>query len=94
LANLVSEFFRHYNDKYIAMDTDPNNDTGGTENTINLPEHCAKKDPAGTDPNRYGYFASADDKKPKDSEGDNDYDKEPKNHTTTKERLINPDRGE
>ncbi len=63
------------------------------ENNINLPQKNVKKDPAGTDPNRYQYFADGPNED-KDSDTDADYAKEPKNHTTTDERLLNPDRGE
>ena len=51
----------------------------------------SKIDPSGTDPNRYRSVSSGDSEK---QSGDDDYNKEPKNHTTTDERLLNPDRGE
>lgn len=43
-------------------------------------------DPSGTDPERYERSDS-------DREDDSS-EKKPKNHTTTSERMINPDRGE
>jgi hypothetical protein len=55
---------------------------------------CSKIDPAGTDPNRYKNISSKPEEMQDDKEKDDDYNKEPKNHTTTEERLLNPDRGE
>ncbi len=65
-----------------------NNDVK-TENqkVINLPERNAKKDPAGTDPNRYNFS----------TEGiapENGYQMQPDNHTAAYDRMLNPDRGE
>lgn len=48
---------------------------------INLPEQNAKADAAGTDPNRYEYFASG-------------INKESESEIDENERMINPDRGE
>lgn len=53
----------------------------------------SKPDAAGTDPNRYK-DTFTDSSEPKDSGNDNEYNQKPKNHTTTNERLMNPDRGE
>lgn len=53
----------------------------------------SKKDPAGTDPDRYKYISSGINEKA-DDEHEEDYDKPPKNHTTPEERMLNPDRGE
>lgn len=51
----------------------------------------ARVDPSGTDPDRYKSVSSSSSG---NQSRDEDYNKEPKNHTTTDERLINPDRGE
>lgn len=51
----------------------------------------SKIDPSGTDPNRYRSVSSG---KSHNESGDGEYDKEPKNHTSSDERMINPDRGE
>jgi hypothetical protein len=48
------------------------------------------KDPAGTDPDRNSHFSKRKNNEPGH---DNSDDKSPKNHTTTEERLLNPERG-
>lgn len=41
-----------------------NNPETENKKVINLPERNAKKDPAGTDPNRYNYYSSSMDTVP------------------------------
>jgi len=52
------------------------------------PELCAKIDPSGTDPNRYETVSQS-----QVEHNDDNYSKDPKNHTTPSERMLNPDRG-
>jgi len=53
---------------------------------------------AGTDPDRYENITAgktgSDASGAESDDDDADYKKKPKNHTTTEERLLNPDRGE
>ncbi|HYD90537.1 MAG TPA: hypothetical protein VEA37_03505 [Flavobacterium sp.] len=54
-------------------------------------------DHAGTDPDRYKNITTdktGSDSNQESEDDDADYNKQPKNHTTTEERMINPDRGE
>ena len=57
------------------------------------PNVNAKENPDGTDPDRYKYISSGRDEA-SDFKDASDYDKKPKNHTDTDERLLNPKRGE
>jgi hypothetical protein len=49
-----------------------------------------QKDPAGTDPDRNSHFSKEEISDPAHDDSD---DKSPKNHTTSEERLLNPERG-
>jgi hypothetical protein len=69
-----------------------NANSGNCENETNE-DFCSEETPAGTDPDRYKYIESDIDEAKDDHDAD-EYDKKPKNHTTTEERMINPDRGE
>ena len=75
----------HDNEHHDKRDAEKLKDAGET-----VGMH-SKIDPAGTDPNRYRSVSSG---KSHNESGDNEYDKEPKNHTSPNERMINPDRGE
>lgn len=58
-----------------------NHKPGDDKKVINLPEHNAKADAAGTNPDRYEYFSSGMNDNSQSGIDDN-------------ERMISPDRGE